>query len=358
MFNKAVVGQHRVVAILTRMVQSKRIPHALMFYGPPGMGTVAAALETARSLHCERPDGGSCGTCRGCHKTEALNHPDFSLLFPFPSRVTQEAERMALQGVLSNPYGYSFPEDSTVLSIERIRALQKQFSYGSYEGAWRTAVILHAERMRPEAANALLKTLEEPPGRSLLILTAPSQDAMLPTIVSRCQGVKFAPLATRDVEGALVAEAGVGAEETGFIARASGGNLRLAREMAGGEVREAQDRAFRFLDALLWGEEYKTYTALEQLVSDRQGTMQMLDGAELWLRDVLLVSGDNAEYVSHHGRLDDVKRLAEAFTMDRLQETVSKIESLREMNSRNVNLHTGLVSLWRQVRRYGQGVGN
>lgn len=325
------------------------MPHALLFHGPEGSGKAAAALELARSLHCEQGGEGTCGACRGCGRTAALNHPDFSVLFPFTARVSQAAEREALQEALKDPYGYALPEEAATISIDRIRALQKQFAYGAFEGVWRTAVFLHADRMRPEGANALLKTLEEPPGRSLLILVAPGQDALLPTVVSRCQGMKFTPLASRDVAEDLAGQAGVEADRAWFIARACGGNLRLARQMAGAGVEEAQDRAYRFLEALVWGEEPRTYAALEQLAADREAAMRVLSGAVLWLRDALVYGNGGADRVSHRGREEEVRRLSEVFGFERLLRTVQKVESIREMSHRNVNLHLGLVSLWRAV---------
>ncbi len=352
MFDSCVVGQRRAVVFLKRLIQTGRIPHALLFVGPAGTGGGAAALEMARTLHCEQGAEGTCGTCRGCRKTAALNHADLSLLFPFSARTIQDVQRGILQEVMQDPYGYSLPEATATISVDRIRELQKQFSYGAFEGAWRTAVILHADHMRPEASNALLKTLEEPPDRSVLILTAPSSEVLLPTVVSRCQVQTFSPLSIRDVAETLIAQMGLGADHAWFIARSCGGNLRRAREMADTEVEDVQDRAYRFLEALIWGEEFKTYTALEQLASDRQKGLHVLGGAVVWLRDILIYRNGDADRVSHRTRLRDIERLSEAFDTERLQQTVGRVEALREMNNRNVNFHLGLVSLWRQVRQY------
>ncbi len=352
MFDTCMVGQRRVVGFLKRLVQTERIPHALLFAGPDGTGKVAAALEMVRTLHCEGGAEGACDACGSCRKTGALNHPDLSLLFPRSSRTSEDAERGILQEVMQDPYGYPLPEPTTTLSIDRIRDLQKRFAYGTFEGAWRTAVILHADHMRDQAANALLKTLEEPPDGSLLILIAPSSDALLPTLVSRCQVLRFSPLSSQDVVEALMEQASVEADRAWFIARASGGSLRRAREMADTEVEDVQDRAYRFLEALVWGEEFKTYSALEKLASDREGTLRVLGGTEIWLRDVLIYHHGDTDRVSHRTRLQDIHRLSGAFDLERLHQTVRKVEAFREMNTRNVNLHLGLVSLWRQVRGY------
>ncbi len=351
MFEQAVVGQKRVKERLKRMALSANLPHALLFTGPEGTGKLAAALEMARSLYCAQGTKGCCENCRGCRKTAGLNHPDLSVLFPFSARTSPDTERETLRQVVSDPYGYPLPADHATLSIEQVRTLQKQFAYGAFEGGWRVAVVMHADRMRVESANALLKTLEEPPARSLLILTSSTQEALLPTIVSRCQWVVFSAVAVDDVARMLADGLAVDADRALFIARSCGGSLRRAREMADGEVDDLQDRAYRFLSALLWDEEARTHATLEKLAADRDEALQLLGGAEVWLRDVLLLRYGDAEGVTHKRRAEDIQRLSRAFGREGLQRTAGMIESVREMNRRNVNLYVGLVSLWREVRR-------
>ncbi|MDP6776389.1 MAG: DNA polymerase III subunit delta' [Candidatus Latescibacteria bacterium] len=352
MFEQSVVGQARALRTLRRVLGGERMPHAMLFYGPEETGKVAAALETARSLHCDDGSAGACNTCRSCRKTAAMNHPDFSVLLPFPVRTSQEAEWDLVQKVIEDPYGYPALERSATISVDRIRELQRRFSYGSYEGAWRTAVILHADQMRPEGANALLKTLEEPPDRSLLLLTAHSVEALLPTLVSRCQAVKYPALSSQEVSGALVNRWSIGADVADFVARASGGNLRRAIAQADADLEDIQDRAYRFLEALIWGEEYPTYAALENLASDRQKAIGLLEASGIWLRDVLVYSHGGRPQVLHHSRLEDLERLSHVFDLERLSQALGKVQSLLDMNQRHVNLLVGLVSFWRQLRGF------
>ena len=350
MFNQAVVGQKRITERLERMAQSATLPHALLFTGPEGTGKTAAALEMARSLYCDQGNEGCCEDCRGCRKTAGLNHPDMTLLFPLSRQSSPELERETLVRIAEDPYGYPLPADHATHSIGQIRTLQKQFAYGAFEGGWRVAVIMHADRMRVEAANALLKTLEEPPSRSLLILTASAQDALLPTIVSRCQWVVFSPVSIDDAARMLSNGPGIDAEAAMSIARTCGGNLRRAREMVDHEVDGLQDRGYRFLAALLWDEDPRIHAALEKLAADRDEALQLIGGAETWLRDVLLLHHGDPGSVTHGGRVDDIRRLSRALGLDGVRRTAEKIESLREMNRRNVNLYVGLVSLWQEVR--------
>ncbi|MDE2998836.1 MAG: DNA polymerase III subunit delta' [Gemmatimonadota bacterium] len=350
MFDQAVVGQKRVTERLERMAGSANLPHALLFTGPEGTGKAAAALEMARSLYCDRGIAGCCERCRGCRKTAGLNHPDLSLLFPFSQRSSPETERETLVRIAADPYGYPLPADHATHSIGQIRALQKQFAYGAFEGGWRVAVILHADQMRAEAANALLKTLEEPPARSLLILTASAQDSLLPTIVSRCQWAVFSPVSVGDTARMLSNEHGIDDDAATSIARTCGGNLRRAREMVDHEVDGLHDRGYRFLSALLWDEEARIHAALEKVAANRDEALQLLGGAEIWLRDALLLHYGDPGSVTLAGRIDEIRRLSRALGLESVTRTAEKIESLREMNRRNVNLYVGLVSLWREVR--------
>ncbi len=355
MFDQAIIGQAHLVACLARVTGGRRMPHALLFDGPEGSGKTAAALEMAAAIHCEQPQDGACGQCRPCGLLRGGNHPDFSLLFPIKANPrTGEPdpveEREFVEGVLQDHYFYTQPRDSQVVPIGLVRRLRERFAKGSYEGAWRTAVVLNADRMRPEGANALLKTLEEPPPRSLMILTAPSKASLLPTIVSRCQSLKFQALPTRDVVDWLQREMGQSGPHAQFVARASGGNLRRARELAAGETEPSQDRAIRFLKALVSSDLPTTYTALEQLASDRGDALQLLGDAGLWLRDAMLLREAGPGLVAHQGREDDIRDLGDVLPFEMIEVLVRGIERIREMNRRNVSMHLMLMSLWREAR--------
>ncbi|MDA0710635.1 MAG: hypothetical protein O3B73_10555 [bacterium] len=224
-------------------------------------------------------------------KTGRLNHPDFSVLLPFSKSARENAVQQTLEGILENPYTYGLPEEQATLSVDQIRGLQRRFAYGAFQGAWRTVVILHADKMRAESANALLKTLEEPPPRALIVLVTSRPEALLPTIVSRCQFLRFPPVGPEEIAAELI-ENGTQEREAASVARSSGGNFRRAFEMAGGNLALSQDSAFRFLEALLWGGEEQTYAALELLVADRSAVFEMLTQAEIWLRDALLFQAE------------------------------------------------------------------
>ncbi|MCE2431823.1 MAG: hypothetical protein J4F29_02690 [Candidatus Latescibacteria bacterium] len=344
-----VIGQGRAVRFLTELIERDRVPHALLFLGTSGTGAVAAALDFVQALHCQADDAVACRRCAACHKVANLNHPDSTMLFPFSRSVKEEVRQAALHEVWQSPYYYPLPDDNTAITIDRVRQMQRQFTHSAFAGGWRTTLILHANQMRVEAANAMLKTLEEPPVRSLLILIASHGDALLPTIVSRCQFVKFPALSPHDISAELMVK-DIDKTTADFIGRTCGGDFRRALDMTDGHISDRQDRSFKFLEALLWGQEERTFEALAKL--DRQEALDILAGAEMWLRDALLLQCDRGDHIVHAAQEDNVGRLAEVFDLDHLTATIKKIESLREMNHRNVNMNLGLISLWRQMKSF------
>ncbi len=346
---KRVIGQARAVRFLTELIERDRVPHALLFLGTSGTGAVAAALDFVQALHCREDGAVACGDCAECHKVTNLNHPDSTLLFPFSRSVKEEDRQTALLQVWQSPYHYPLPDKNVGILIDDVREMQRQFTHSAFAGGWRTTLIFHADQMRAEAANAMLKTLEEPPVRSLMILVAAQGDALLPTIVSRCQFVKFPALSPRDISASLAARS-VDKTMADFIGRTCGGDFRRALDMTDGHIADRQDRSFKFLEALLWEQDERTFEALVKL--DRQEALDILAGAEIWLRDVLLLQCGRGDNIANADLEDNVGRLAEVFDLDQLTAIVKKIESLREMNHRNVNMNLGLISLWRQIRSF------
>jgi DNA polymerase-3 subunit delta' len=206
---KRVRGHDALVEAFDRVVQRGRLAHAYVFTGPPGVGKRLFAEELAKALLCESPAGTrleACDRCPSCLQMVAGSHPDFFV-----------AGR---------------PEDSLELPIEIIRELCHSFSLKSARGRGKVAILDDADDLNDHAANCFLKTLEEPPPRSVLLLIGTSPNRQLPTILSRCQIVRFAPLPE-----ALVAEqlrAG-GLEDASLVerlARMSGGSPGQARALA------------------------------------------------------------------------------------------------------------------------------
>lgn len=202
-------GHDAVVQAFDRVVRSGRLAHAYLFVGPPGIGKRLFALELAKALLCENPSKTrleACDRCAGCHLVDAGTHPDL--------------------------HSACKPEDRLEMPIKLIQELCGSFALKPGRGRGRVAVIDDVDDFNEESANCFLKTLEEPPPHSLLLLIGTSVDRQLPTLVSRCQIVRFAPLSEALV-AELLREQGVDKPALiQRIARLSHGSPGQARELA------------------------------------------------------------------------------------------------------------------------------
>lgn len=179
----AVAGHGEAVSRLREAAARQRMPHAWLFHGPAGVGKATTALALVMGLLCQAPRAGSngCGQCSPCRKLLADSHPDLV-------RVTLE-------------------EGKTQISVEQVRELTRFLSLTALESAWKVGVVDDASLMNDAAANALLKTLEEPPSGTLMILVTSRPGSLLPTIRSRCQGLRFGALTVEQVLAVVAAQA-------------------------------------------------------------------------------------------------------------------------------------------------------
>lgn len=198
-------GQDQAIALLRASLASGRLAHAYLFFGPEGIGKRTAALAFAAALNCLSPDAGgdACGACLSCRKIRHGNHPDVAVVSP----------------------------EGAYIRIHAIRELQDRLLFRPLEGRRRVLLLNEAERLHHTAANALLKTLEEPAPANILVLVS-SRPRLLPaTILSRCQRIRFRPLAPEVLFPLVQQHAGLAEEQARLLAWTSGGSLSRALDM-------------------------------------------------------------------------------------------------------------------------------
>jgi DNA polymerase-3 subunit delta' len=195
------------------------------------------------------------------------------------------------------------------IKIGQIREFRRVTAYPPMEGGWRVALIKPAEDMQPEAANALLKTLEEPPARHLLILAAGSEADLFPTIVSRCQKLAFTPLPTALVVRELESRRGLSREDAVFLTALSGGSLGKALTLNPEEMAQQRRRVFEDLEKLGQGSATAVLDWAQRLAKDNQELHYFILLAQMWYRDLLLLnSGGPPSLLAHQDCLPDLEK--------------------------------------------------
>ncbi|MBM4276234.1 MAG: DNA polymerase III subunit delta', partial [Deltaproteobacteria bacterium] len=232
MFFRDILGQERVLTYLKTAWRVGRLAHAYLFLGPEGVGKASVARALAAALNCAQPlpEHDACGTCPSCRRMAAGTHPDFLVIAPEPSK--------------------------TQIGIEKIRDFRRLTAYPPLGGGWRVALIKPAEALTAQsdaAANALLKTLEEPPEHNLIILAATVEGDLLPTVVSRCQKLPFAPLPAALIAQELARCRGLAPAQAALVAALSGGSLGRALAMDPEELLNQRRQVLADLEQMAQG---------------------------------------------------------------------------------------------------------
>ena len=252
-----VIGQGEVKQLLRRMLQEGRVPHALLFAGPPGSGKLAMALALAKSLLCRHPlaDGSPCGQCAGCKMTASLAHPDLHFVFPVFKPSGQSTPAVSdnflpqwRQQLAETAYftGQAWlrrigvENQQALINVAEANGILTKLSTVSSQGGYRVIVMWQADKLNDEAANKLLKILEEPPARTVFLLTTDVPEKILPTVLSRTQRVEFRPLAEGDIAVALQTTAGLQPQDARKVAHAAGGSFTKALEQVTADADAAQ----------------------------------------------------------------------------------------------------------------------
>jgi DNA polymerase-3 subunit delta' len=300
-----IIGQRRSKTTLRSALASGRIPHAWIFTGAEGIGKDAAAIEAAKFLRCEHQgaQGTPCDACRGCLTTAALQNANVRFVFALPTgkgedgrsdspmlklsdaEITLVKEQLALKA--SDPYhNISIPRAQQI-KISSIREVKRDIAFAASEEGWRVVIVSEAHLMGEEAANAFLKTLEEPAGHTLLILTTSSRERMLPTIMSRCQEVRFDMLADEEIATALVERNGADRTSAALLAKLAEGSYSRGVELMAGDLNQLRFDVVSFLRTALRRSPVAVHAEIERLTSnsDRTHLERTLALLGVWLRD-------------------------------------------------------------------------
>lgn len=256
-----VIGQKEVKERLIRSVKENRVSHAQLFLGSTGCGSLAMALAYAQYIHCEsRKEGDSCGECKSCIKYSKLVHPDLHFAFPIALskdvKVSTDAMKEWREAVLANPYltinDWFNTQDAEnkqpIIPVAESGEIIKKLSYTTFESDYKIMIIWMADKMNHEAANKLLKILEEPPDKTVFILTVDTEDKLLKTILSRTQLVKINAIDEVNMMDALAKRHQLPVNDAKSITYLSEGNYSTALAL----LNENETADFNLATFQLW----------------------------------------------------------------------------------------------------------
>ncbi len=376
-----IIGHHRQRQKLMDAVKQNRLAHGYLFCGPPGVGAEALAIELACAVNCESGPGEPCGQCRHCRRIRALQHPDVHLLVPAssapppersagpPSRSREspargnarEERRQGLSSLLAgDPYVALPLGKNDILSVDDIRSLRRDASVKPYEGRKKVAIIVSADRMNTAAANALLKTLEEPPGNLMLVLTATRSRLLLPTILSRCQPVSLPRLPEAEVKAALTGRYDVEPDEAALLARRSEGRLAEALSaMSEGGLR-LREEAFALLECTHDAPPLRLFEQVESLAAahrEEPAVEQILDHLLELYRDLFILSAagepsatGESSTLSSPERQIPLQALASGMNVLDIERGIAAIEEARRSIALNAHVQLALLVLVLRLR--------
>lgn len=330
MFDR-LVGNQRAKDTLRRMLRGRRVPGALLFAGEDAIGKKLFALELAKALNCLAPAGvEACDKCSSC------------------TRITHFADAPADQGDDAKHIIWSehrdvglIKTDKRVINVQQIRDVEFETNFRPHEGKARVFIIEDADKMNAHASNALLKTLEEPASTSYIILVSTRPANLLTTIRSRCQTIRFAPLAAEEIENYLVGGKRRAGEEARLAAHLSRGRLGLALSLNLDAYREAREAMLSVLDALtaVPADRLRLLRAAEDLsdAKRKDDFEPRLDVLETLIRDAWLLSLDPASKIVNEDIRDRLARLGARLRSGHAAGWMMRIQELRGQLAVNIN---------------------
>jgi len=307
-----IVGHQKQVEIVRQALNHGRLHHAYLFVGMEGVGKKTIALGLAKAIHCSAATGDFCGACPDCARIQDSNHPDVRIIEPLAGKKE--------------------------ISIQQIRELEKELNFRSFSGKKKIAILDPANLMNLSAQNALLKTLEEPPQDSLLILIAANGGALLPTLRSRCLRISFGPLARDLISGFLVSCKGFAAETAEFLAAMSLGSLGAVVSIDTQELLERRREWVRLISGVRAGDYRAAIDAAEALAGSKEDSLRFLEWIESWFRDLLVYSAtQNPQAVVNVDMLPQIQQQSAATDCERLFSRIAEAKAAVGGIQRNLN---------------------
>jgi len=330
-----ILGQESAVTILRNALLSGRLAHAYLFVGPEGVGKHLTALTLAKAMNCQFPPepGDSCEKCSSCLKVNSLNHADVILL---------------------EPEGYH-------IKIDQIRDLQRRLRYRPLEGGRRAGIIDSADRLNDAASNAFLKTLEEPPDETYLILITSRPHQLLSTIHSRCQWIKFRALSTGHISQILKKDHSLEEEKAHFYASLAGGSAGQALALSNRMDFQKRIDWLRVFTEISQKTTEEIFDTCERIAKEEEEVNDLLELWKIWVRDLMVFkiqaerAGENpGDRLINHDLRSEAAEEARRYSFDRLDFFFGLISDVQKALAFNANRQLALETLMLEMQKKGK----
>ncbi|MDX1614208.1 MAG: DNA polymerase III subunit delta' [Candidatus Promineifilaceae bacterium] len=320
------IGHQWAVSMLRSAIEHGRVGHAYLITGPTQVGKATLALTFAQALNCTAADPVSrpCGQCRACRLIGDRRHPDLHVV-----------------------RGETSGRARTTLKIDQIRNLQQQLTLTASEARYKIALIRGFESANQNAANAFLKTLEEPPNNVVLLLTATEADTLLPTIVSRCRLLALRPLPQATIQAALEQRWSIPSDRARLLAHLAHGRLGWAVSAAlEPTLLDQRESAMKQLQEALAGSRVARFALAENLAGDPEALPDLLHTWSSWWRDVLLLGEhQQVDTITNVDHLDTLRQLAAGLEPSRALASLKHTELTVWQLQHNANTRLAMENL-------------
>ena len=325
-----IIGHEQPISLLQATLCNERLAHAYLFYGESRIGKLMTAVRLAQALNCERLSQteiqDSCGHCRSCLQIAARTHPDYFVIEPDQKAATPQ------------------------IKIEQVREIEQQFIYRPLVGERKICLIDDADRLTIGAANALLKTLEEPPGHSLFVLVTSRLHALPITIRSRCQALRFTTPARTQVEAALILKRELPPADARFLAVFTDGRIGEALTSNVADVHARQQECLTLVKRESLTSSAAILSTSESLAKTDRGE-ETLAWLARWIRDLVIVMVDgDQDQILHIDQLADLRRYAQRADIDTLLTILGDIERTEQQATRHLNVQMALETTFLRLR--------
>ncbi|MGD9240053.1 MAG: DNA polymerase III subunit delta' [Desulfobacterales bacterium] len=337
---ESLINQERPIRILTTLLKNRTLPHAFLFTGTEGVGKKAAAIALAMACNCQDENYGleaedlskhdpgsstvksdltalgSCGVCKSCRKIESGNHADIIRIQP----------------------------SGSFIKIAQIRALAHTLAMRPYEAKTRVVVISAAQALNAAASNALLKILEEPPSRTMLVLIATHKSALLPTIVSRCQLIGFNPISQKNMAVLLREKHELAPQAAGILAAMANGSYSRAQTMLRSNWLKRRKWLIDEINTLSVKKMGGLLALAEKLSAEREELSQTLEVIKVWFRDLIIGQYD-PEKIINQDVADKIRIASEKVSVSSLLSKVDAVQQAQNRITANTNLRLSMENL-------------